>query len=305
MISTGHQFKDAIIEVYSDRETWLDARRLGSSDAAALIGYGYADQTPYTVWAEKVEGYSAHRSESKDKHLEKGKIAEKYIAELLKLEHGWDVDRGPPHSFYRSKQHAFLTASLDGVVFDHDGATILEMKAISAWQAREWDFQAKIAPIGYAVQAIHQMMVTGCRRAKIVVLVGLDLHVIPVPWNQSLVDKLTAIYKGFWDRVESKTPPPLDGSDATFKAIQFINRKAKVDPLRLEGRDAEDLEAYAIAHDEFERKKADLDLMRNRVAAIVGQHELATTPSGCCVVNRKHGKGRRMYPIKGKAGKKW
>lgn len=295
-------FDECELEVYQSRESWLDGRLtgIGSSDASTLLGLGYADSSEYALWAEKAKGYDRKFDKAKILSLDKGKLCERYLVELMALEHDTEVLLDPEHSMRRNRLQPYLTASLDGYLAD---GTIIECKAVSYWAAKEWDFKSGVAPLKFAVQAMHQMLVTGSRKAKIVCIFGLELHIIDVPFHEDLAGWMLHKYEKFWKHVSEQTEPLIeDGKKATMDAIRAVHPTPRPRAIKqIEGEAAAEFEEFAILSEEVARKQARLSLLSNRVAKAIGDHDGAVTQSGCRVDFKKHGKGRRLAPARQKA----
>jgi predicted phage-related endonuclease len=67
---------------------------------------------------------------------------------------------GENHTF-RSKQHPFMTASLDGLVVTETGLGVIELKNIHYFNRDEWT--ADTGPLKYQIQLQHQLAVTGLK----------------------------------------------------------------------------------------------------------------------------------------------
>ncbi len=80
------------------------------------------------------------------------------------------------------------------------GECLLEVKAPSAFAKKFWSGGP---PLNYQIQCLHQMVVTGIRRAKLVVLFGgRDLQVHPVEWHEDAALELVERCRAFWKDIE-------------------------------------------------------------------------------------------------------
>lgn len=191
---------------HDDRGKWLSGRAgsIGSSDAAVILGYGYAGSSRYALWAEKCHGMSPEVKAATLKMFEKGRIAEPYIAGLCRLERGWDVQFDPDNSYRRSLTIPYVTASLDAWMVEDNEPVVLEFKSLSSWTGREWDARQGKAPLKYTIQVQHQLAVTGWSRGYLVGLHGFDINVVEVKRHDDLIDAMLSEYEEFWSFVDEK-----------------------------------------------------------------------------------------------------
>jgi putative phage-type endonuclease len=303
MISSGASDHE-LVQFQSDAE-WLEGRRasIGSSDAATVLGFGYSGSSLYALWAEKTLGYEKEHSQSLLKTFARGKLAEPYIAGLLRLDHGIDVQFDPPHSFRRSKTLPFLTASLDAWAMIDGEPVVLEFKNVSAWVgSTEFDVRAGKAPLKYTIQLQHQMAVTGWQRGLLVALCGFDTYMVPVARHQGVIDGLIAECENFWQMVQSKTPPEIDHSEATHDALKSIYPQREM-VCRLTDEVSGMIDLIVELEDSIAADQKTVERYRNELLARTGGAEkLLTSDAQWWSFKSIRGGKRRLKRLKGKKG---
>lgn len=127
-----------------------------------------------------------------------------------------------PTVILQSEEHPFMLANLDGVCEVPDvGTCIFEAKTASTYKAGEWE---SAIPDEYMLQVQHYMAVTGYQGAYIAVLIGGNTFRRKfIERDEELISILIELESAFWNHVQDRTPPPLDGSDASkqFLAERF------------------------------------------------------------------------------------
>lgn len=267
---------------HDDREHWLRGRAtsIGSSDAAVILGHGYAGSSRYALWSEKCKGLTPEYAESTMAMFAKGQLAEPYIAGLCKIEHDWDVEFDPPFSYRRNVDLPYLTASLDARMVEDNQEVVLEFKSLSGWMGRDWDAKSGKAPLKYTIQVQHQLAVTGWRKGYLIGLHGFDLHVVEVKRHDALIEAMLEEYAEFWQHVVDGTEPEIDGSEATHTALKRVYVPAPMHAEHL-GDSASELVKEAI---ELERKLLadgkEFDRIRNELVRVIGSAEYVVTTDG-------------------------
>ncbi|MFZ0324593.1 MAG: YqaJ viral recombinase family protein [Actinomycetes bacterium] len=191
---------------------------LGASDIAVLAGVSpYA--TPFELYLEKIGELDpdAKRTDADRERMERGHRLEDVALD-------WDADiRGL--SIERIRRD-IVHPRLPFIVVHPDARVkpwrqtrrLLEAKT----SARKWD----VVPQHIEAQVQAQMAATGADVADIVVL-GFDgpPTVFEVPRNEELIAGLEDLASSFWDRVQRRDPPPMDGSRATSRWLDRLFRE--------------------------------------------------------------------------------
>lgn len=267
---------------YQNRDAWLAARRrsIGSSDAPVLYDLGYASQSRYATWSEKVYGTTTDWSKSDLRRLRVGHAMEATLRELLAESLGVSVNIDPPHSFRVHKDLPFLTASLDCFVVENGNEIPCELKNFGGHFAREFDDGA--CPLRVQVQLGHQLLVTDAPYGYVYCMVAgepLD-EPIRVMRDEAFDAVHLQLCQDFWRLVESKTPPDIDGSEATTNAIKSRwkrERGPRVDVSDELDTLAADIDLFSA---DIKAAQEKVDEYKNRIREMIGDAEGCISPSG-------------------------
>ena len=211
------------------RTQWLEWRRqgLGASDAAAVAGLS-PHATPYSIWADKTGLVPLDGPERPE--MRWGRLLERAIADEFEDQTGLYVLN--PQRAAEHHSLTWLRATLDGDVGESPDAAPEDLIGIyesntSNGRDGRW---TEGPPEWVRIQVQHQMAVADRERAFVAVLLhGSDFAWWEVARDQGAIDVLLEIEEDFWHKyVLAKTPPTVDGSEATKEAI----RRAWSRPLR-------------------------------------------------------------------------
>ncbi len=197
---------------------WVEARErgIGASEAAAALGLSRWE-SPYALWARKCGLVPAPEPTVA---MQIGTALEPMIAGLYRAETGIALRR--VNRLLRSKAHPWMLASLDRRGAD---GRLVELK----WSARGDGYGepgTDEIPDEVLVQVVQQMAVTGAASADVGVVRGsrFDIYgpILRDPAAEQLVVEGT---HDFWGHVERREQPPVDGSDATARALAAVYPK--------------------------------------------------------------------------------
>lgn len=201
------------LPVLQRTQGWLDARDdgVGASEAAAALGLSRWESR-YSKWGQKL-----HLVPPPEPTLamEIGTATEELNAARFEAETGFRTRK--VRRLLRSKARPHLLASLDRDVVGEDA--VLEEK----WTERGDGYGepgTDEVPDEVLCQVVQQMAVTGRSRAYVSVLFGGRRHGIYVIDRDPVAEE--ALLEGideFWDYVQRRIQPPVDGSDATLRAL--------------------------------------------------------------------------------------
>ena len=199
-------------------EDWLEHRKLGigGSDASVVCGVSKY-KSPVELWMEKT-GQLPPQEAGEAAYW--GTQLEAIVRDEFTKRSGIKVTK--PTVILQSEEHPFMLANLDGVCEVPDvGTCIFEAKTASTYKAGEWE---GAIPDEYMLQVQHYMAVTGYQGAYIAVLIGGNTFRWKfIERDEELISILIELESAFWNHVQDRTPPPLDGSDASkqFLAERF------------------------------------------------------------------------------------
>lgn len=206
-------------ETFDTRGDWLRARLrgIGASDAASIVlGSGLL-----ALWLEKSapEMGAAPVSDREAELLLWGNLAQPAILTAYALANPGRVVVPETPNTIRWLTDSPLFASLDARVIDPErGTGPLEAKNVDASQRERWE---ETAPVEYRIQLQAQLAVTGDSFGVIAACIGGNRL---VPYEFSRDDEFIAAMLNavadFWRLVETRMPPPPDGSESTHEALR-------------------------------------------------------------------------------------
>lgn len=282
---------EADVTPYPTREEWLAARResLGASDAPILFGLSNYT-TPLGLYMAKI---GEPEAEAESEAARWGTLLEGVVRSEYARVSGRHVLHIGPHRIHRSRSHPWLSATLDGILPDPErGPGVLEIK--TAHRASETDEPAP----SYQVQAQQQMLVTGATWGEIVVLYGGQRMVrYPVTANEAFQKILLREAESFWQRVQTRIPPPIDASQASADLLRSLF------PTAAPGRKIS-LPDEAVEWDiQFESAQASIkvletqrDLAKHHLQQLMGEAEEGILPNGTRYTWRNQTRPARMTP---------
>lgn len=255
-----------------DHEKWLETRDLGigGSDAAVIMGMNQY-KSPYQLWLEKT-GQAEALDLSDNQYVYWGTKNEANIADWFQEETGKKVKR---LGTLRSKEYPFMLANVDRTVVGENAG--LEIKTAGVRQYRKWKDDE--IPDAYYCQCLHYMAVTGADYWYIAVLLGgNEAKWKRIERNEKDIQHLIMAETDFWKLVETKTPPPVDGSDSCAAALSAQYKGGDPNFSVVLQPSAEDV------IESLENDKAIMDALRkqitekeNRLKALLGNAEEGTT----------------------------
>ena len=255
-------------------DRWLQVRRdsIGGSEAAAILGMS-PWKSPYQLWLEKTGSVEPEDISDKDV-VRFGNLLEPIVAQEFCRREGKRVKQC---GLYRSKQHPFMTASFDRLLVGE--AAGLECKTTSAYKGKDWE-EGRIPP-SYYVQCQHYMLVSGLPKWYIACLVGGNkFYTWEIDRDEDDIAALLEAETKFWERVQDRVPPDIDGSDSCTKALQEKFAGGQIEPVMLPKTTMELLDRY----DELKALEADVKAQKqevqNLICALLGDNEIGLVGEG-------------------------
>ena len=278
-----------------DEAQWhaLRKRDVTASVAGALLGvHEYA--TAYGLWARKIgalpeeiaaPAVSGDGGSYSVSDLERGCLLEPVVFELIRrAKPTWRVDRAD--AYYRDPE-ARLGATPDAFAVDpaRAGFGVIQVKTVSEHAyRRKWrdpDTREVDLPLWIGVQAAVEAHLTGASWAAVAAMVvdhKLTLHMIDIPLQPALIERVRLETTRFWSLVENGETPPVDyGRDANaLLRVHAQDDGAEID-LTGDNRLAELLADRAVRS---ARKSADDDALKAINAEII--HKLGNAATARC-----------------------
>jgi putative phage-type endonuclease len=202
----------------SEAQLQIRSKGVGGSESPALLGLD-----PYRnaqdVWERKL-GLAPSRPDTH--HTERGNFLEAGFREWASKRLG---ARFEPAETFVHPEHPHVLATPDGIWRDDHGriVEVMEIKSPGPRTLHEWGDGDDEAPLRYVVQVAQEMLVTGARRGRIVAYMDGDIRIYTIHRDTDLERVLVENINDFWARyVETKTPPPVDGTKA---ASEWLARR--------------------------------------------------------------------------------
>lgn len=280
---------------FGDREEWLSLRLqgIGASDSPAILGAS-SWASPVSVYSEKIGNAPTFKgSEKTDMGSRMEPVIIRLLEEDLNADDGTGMwSSGSDGRLLRSTRYPFMQASLDGeLVNGETGASyIIEAKNSESYSA--WDDGP---PRNYWIQCQHQMVVTDTTRMILVVLIrGWMLRWAWVDRDEDFCDTvLIPECRTFWDCVERRELPAVDGNPATAKALAVLFPDAeKGSAIPLPGTFIERDREYMEIRRRIGELTEQADAIKNEIRAEIGDAEGGKIP-GDGALWRWSGKGSR------------
>jgi putative phage-type endonuclease len=183
---------------------------IGSSEAAAVLGVD-PYRSAHNIWESKL-GLAESKPETY--HTERGNYLEPGMRAWASTRMGVNFEAC---TTMVHPEHPLIIATPDGLW--REGGKIMEVLELKAPGPRtwhEWGDGDDEVPLRYAIQVAQEMAVTGARRGRVGALIDGDLKIYTIHRDQYLESELVGRLEDWWTRyVETKTPPPVDGSKAS------------------------------------------------------------------------------------------
>jgi putative phage-type endonuclease len=192
----------------SSAEMEIRSKGIGASEAAPVLGIDRWS-SPTDVWMRKL----GLVEDTETFHSERGTFLEPALRE-------WGCARlkarFEPCTTLVHPEHPLILATPDGVLRDGNRTVaVLELKSPGPNTWDEWGSGEDDAPDRYVVQVSMQLAVTGAEVGYIAALLDGDLKIYRIERDRELERAMIPRLESWWrDYVETKTPPPVDGSQA-------------------------------------------------------------------------------------------
>lgn len=201
------------VEEMQDRSKWLEMRKcgIGGSEAAAIVGLN-PWKSAFQLWMEKT-GQVEPEDLSDNEYVYWGNVLEQAVADRFCELTGKKVQlRG----MLQDDEYPYMLASVDRMVVGENAG--LECKKTNAFNNKAWADDE--LPDSYYIQCQWYMMVTGCEKWYIAVLIGGNKFIWKeVPRNAADIEALRKDAVDFWSMVTTGTMPPVDGSENCSNAL--------------------------------------------------------------------------------------
>lgn len=206
------------------RDEWLAERMkgIGGSDASSVLGLN-PYKSAFALWAEKT-GAVVPEDISDREAVRLGNDLEQYVAMRWTEATGHKVQR--TNFIYKNTNYPFAHANPDRLLVKGGRLEGLECKTSSNWEYIKLLREGKIPPMWYC-QCVHYMMVMDAARWHLAAIAfGDGFYHFTIERDEAEIASLAEAEKAFWQLVQTKTAPPVDGSESTGDALKVIFRES-------------------------------------------------------------------------------
>lgn len=250
-----------------ERTEWLQARRagIGGSDAAAVAGLN-PWKSPVEVYYEKLGDLPPAED---NEYMYWGRVLEDVVAQEFARRTGKRVRRR--NAILQHPEHPFMIANVDRLlVGEHVG---LECKTVNEYGKDEWrDDQV---PMHYILQCQHYMAVTGYAGWWIAALIGGNKFTYKyIERDDVIIDALIQMEVEFWQLVETRTPPPMDGSNSASDVLKLLYPQGVPDTtVELPGSAKDLIDTREMLREQIKDLEYQLTEAENKLKALLGDQE--------------------------------
>lgn len=196
-------------------EEWLEQRKqgIGGSDAGAVIGVNKW-RSPYTVYCDKLGKLPPIEDTER---MRQGRDLENYVAKRFEEQTGKKVRR--KNAIIKNPIYPFALADVDRIVSGEN--SLLECKTTSELNLKK--YKSGEYPDTYYTQMLHYLSVTGADKIYLAVLVfSSGFYVFELERDEEEIAALMRMEKQFWEYVKAETPPPVDYTESTSRALNTV-----------------------------------------------------------------------------------
>lgn len=268
--STARQ-APVIVPVRQRTPEWVEARKdgIGASEAAAALGI-----SPYesrlSLWARKL-GLIPPPEENLP--MRTGTFLEPLIAELYTEATGVKIRRA--NQLRKHPVHDFMLASLDR----RAGRKPVELK-YSARGTGYGEPGTDEVPDEVLAQVLHQLAVTDEPEGDVAALIPgrAEVQIYTIRREAAAEAAIVEEEAVLWDHVRSRREPPLDGSEATRRALAQIYDRDDGTTIVADEATSELLGRLRIAQANLDRWQLVKDEAQAAIKAYMGEHYRLEAP---------------------------
>lgn len=198
---------------------------LSDRDSAVIMG-ACPNKSAYTLWAEKT-GLIAPAPPGQLSRLSRD--MEILIASRFTQETGLKTRRA---GFVMiNSAYPYAHAKVGRLVLGQEAG--LTCRAVSSLSLRR--FSGTEFPLEDYYRCLHQMMVTGKKAWYLAVeILGKDFRIFRLERDENVIKALALGLSQFWQRIQQKNPPTMDGSVSTVRTIEALYPQGLEKDLDLE-----------------------------------------------------------------------
>ncbi len=174
---------------------------------------------------------------------------------------------------------------------------ILDVRAVGInGPASTYEWADDAVPPKYEAQGLHAFAVTGISRIVYAALVANEGLVVRTrDYEEDDVQDLIEAEFGFWEDVETKTEPEVDGSESTFRALhKLFPTPVEGKSVTLEGAQVDTYRQWVNAKDMSDTSEKLATLLRAQLELIVGDAESIVVDGKVVITYKKSKDGERF-----------
>lgn len=241
-----------------EKQEWLKARKIGSSDAIVIMGCAPREweiNTPYKLWQQRINQTETTETFA----MQRGKAYEENVIQWAEDHLGLLLKR---QELLFHPEHEFMSATLDAI--SYDGRILVEAKVSGSSYLQ---VSAGKIPGVYYPQVQHQLEVSGAEKAYLVAYIHSENPeeclgaCIEVAKDEKYIAEMIKKERIFWDCLTSYSPPELTSWDYEERQDSLWD-EAAYEFLMLE-KELQDLEPLKKKRDEIRERLIELANGRN------------------------------------------
>jgi predicted phage-related endonuclease len=204
----------------------IRAQHVGASEVAALFGCQANYQLSEFALYHVKSGVEAPPVEGE--RVEWGLRLEQIIAEASAAQEGWKIVKG---GYAEDIECPRLGASLDHLILHptpeeeslgFHGPGVMEVKNTD-WLIHRAQWSNDEPPVNIALQLQAQIAATGYQWGAVCALVGGNhIEVYRFRRRDALIAEMRTRVRAFWERIETRQPPPVDGSEGAAHILRTL-----------------------------------------------------------------------------------
>lgn len=276
------------LDVIQGTPEWLERRRfgIGSSDAPVIAG---ERGSVIELWAQKAGLVDVEEPDQETARLfEWGHRLEPVVADWYADTTGRKLKR-----VNRLLQHPDVPWAIASL----DRETVGEKRIVEIKTTRFGWKRGEPVPGDVQTQVQHQLWVTGYPVADVAVLAGgSEPAVFEIARDQSFIDDLAFLETEFWDWVESKTRPPMDGSENARRILSHLHPQNNGSMLPANAETELIITQLRQAKAEAKEHEAAVGTLENAIRALIGDADGITGSFGAITWKRNADSSRTNWP---------
>ena len=186
---------------------------IGGSDVGTIMNLN-PYKSPYALWCEKT-GLITPEDISDVEAVWWGTNMEDLVAKRFCMKTGKKVKRSAYE--FACEEYPFV-AHVDRLVVKEPA--VLECKTTSSWN--KWDYANGETPPAHYAQVQFYLALTGFTTGYLATKRDNQFYINTIAKDYEFIDLMMEKCIEFWHLVETKTPPEIDGSESTAKALAQV-----------------------------------------------------------------------------------